>query len=150
MGSSFVDIDDKGFWMRDGALELWLRLLALHLEEPQDRTSCSIEIRNGWLLASRGYFSGCISVKLDEAVSTEEGKRVVVAGIHSLMTALTKAPKHLHPGFLNILGIEGGEFIGEYETERLLEVGQAFLDLIDGKIQSTAADTSFMPGSMRL
>ena len=32
MGSSFVGIGERGFWMRDGLLELWLRLLALHIK----------------------------------------------------------------------------------------------------------------------
>jgi len=28
MGTSFVEIGGKGFWMQDSILELWLRLLA--------------------------------------------------------------------------------------------------------------------------
>jgi len=33
------------------------------------------------------------------------------------------------------------------DVERLVEVGNAFLDLLDGKIATTARDSSFMPGS---
>jgi hypothetical protein len=61
MGTSFVTIskgstgNEPGFWMRDAMLELWLRLLSLHLPEPTDagKNAASIEIRNRWLLASR-------------------------------------------------------------------------------------------------
>jgi hypothetical protein len=34
MGTSFVSIGDHGFWMTDSILEIWLRLLALHVEDP--------------------------------------------------------------------------------------------------------------------
>ena len=59
MGTSFVTItdsntgDEAGFWMRDEMLELWLRLLSLHLPEPNDagENVDTPEIRNKWLLA---------------------------------------------------------------------------------------------------
>jgi hypothetical protein len=84
MGSTFVEIDGKGFWMRDGILELWLRLLALHVEDP-DEGSVGRGIRDNWLLASRGHFGGCVPDGLEEAVSTPEGRAVVVAAIQSLI-----------------------------------------------------------------
>src|SRR4051812_36328961 len=107
MGSSFVQIEEKGFWMRDGVLELWLRLLALHIEDPKDSNSRIGEIRDGWLLASRGFFNGCVPVALDAAVRDEEGRRVVVSAIHSLMAALKKGPETLDRGVLNVIGIAG-------------------------------------------
>src|SRR5262249_50741042 len=42
MGTTFVTLShessgkERGFWMRDEMLEVWLRLLALHLPEPTD------------------------------------------------------------------------------------------------------------------
>jgi hypothetical protein len=49
---------------------------------------------------------------------------------------------------LNLLGIEGGAFTTPIDREVLREVGCAFLDLLDGKIQNTAASTNIMPGSL--
>jgi len=147
MGTSFVKIGGKGFWMRDSILELWLRLLALHIEEPGNGGSLAREIRDNWLLASRGCFGGHVPDGLEEAVSTLEGRDIVVAAIESLMKALTKGPKLLDHGTLNLLGFEGGEFIGDVESERLIQVGDAFLALIAGRIQSDASSTEFMPGS---
>jgi len=43
MGTTFVTLSREvsettpGFWMRDGMLELWLRLLSLHLPEPTNK-----------------------------------------------------------------------------------------------------------------
>ena len=147
MGSTFVEIDGKGFWMRDGMLELFLRLLALHLEDPvRQQPHVVRKIRDNWLLASRGYFGGCVPVSLEESVSTSEGRETVIAGIESLSRALKKEPDKLHHGTLNLLGFEGGVFYGDLERERLLEVADAFLKLIAGEIHSDASSTEFMPG----
>lgn len=133
--------------MRDSILELWLRLLALHVEEPVDEGFLARKIRDNWLLASRGYFGGHIPDGLEEAVSTPEGRAIVVTAIESLMKALAKGPEVLDYGTLNLLGFEGGEFIGDIEPERLIEVGNAFMALIAGRIRSDAGSTAFMPGS---
>jgi hypothetical protein len=145
MGSSFVEVNDRGFWMRDGMLELWLRFLALHIEEPTEADAEIRIIRDQWLLASRGFFSGCVPTGLDEQVSTPNGKKIVVDAINALLSDLRKAPDSLDKDVLKLLGMDGS-FTHDVETWRLIEVGQAFLDLIDGKITSTAESTEFMPG----
>ena len=146
MGTSFVSINDKGFWMRDSMLTLWLRLLALHLEEPTKDGIIERNIRDKWLLASRGFFPGCIPDDLEDAVSTDEGRQVVIGAIKSLISTLAKGPKTLDPGTLNTLGISGAFFSADVEAWRLIEVGNAFLTLIAGEIQSDASSTEFMPG----
>jgi len=46
---------------------------------------------------------------------------------------------------LNLLGFSGC-WTEDFETGRLIQVGNAFLDLIDGKVTGTAHKTDFMPG----
>ncbi len=145
MGSSFVGLNGKGFWMRDGILELWLRLLSLHIEDSSDHNSPNTSIRNQWLLASRGFFSGCVPTEMESAVSTEEGKAVVIKAINSLLEGLKDAPDLLSKDFLNLLGFQS-PWTMDIETARMAEVCQAFLDLIDGKITMEARDMSFKPG----
>ena len=147
MGTTFVEIGDHGFWKLDCILRLWLRLLALHLEETAEPGSVARKIRDQWLLASKCDFVGCVPDGLEEAVATEEGTTLVRQAIHSLLGALARAPDRLDKGVLNLLGVEGVEFIRNVETASLVEVGRAFLDLLDGKMATDAADTSFMPGS---
>jgi hypothetical protein len=99
MGTTFVTIHEgctgtePGFWMRDEMLELWLRLLALHLPEPTDNGehTATFEIRNRWLLASRFYFGGCTPHHMEDACSTPEGRAVVRYAIDSLMTTLLES-----------------------------------------------------------
>ena len=147
VGTSFVRISDSGFWIQDSLLELWLRLLALHIEDPVESGAVATTIRDQWLLASRGYFGGCVPDGIEEAVSTVEGAALVRAAVHSLLEALALAPSRLGKDVFNLLGFSGGTFTGDIETRRLIEVGRAFLDLMDGKITSGQSDSSFMPGS---
>lgn len=149
MGSTFVALraPRRGFWVNDNLLELWLRFLALHVEEPAESGSPAARIRNQWLVASRGLFSGCIPDGLAEAVSTPEGDRLVRAAIGSLQEALGAAPSHLSHGVLNLMGFTAGEFLGDVETWRLIEVGRACLALLDGEITAGPSDSALMPGS---
>lgn len=151
MGSSFVGIAEKGFWMRDWILELWLRLLALHIEDPAIKSPpggpVQQRIRDQWLLASRGYFGGCVPNDLEEGVATAEGREAVTHAIESLLSDLSKCPENLDHNTLNLLGIKNGVFTEGVEAARLIEVGNAFLALINGQIQSDASSTEFMPGS---
>jgi hypothetical protein len=45
------------------------------------------------------------------------------------------------------MGFSAGTFTRDIETRRLIEVGRAFLDLMDGKIKSGPGDVPLMPGS---
>ena len=152
MGTTFVSLqhesseDEIGFWMRDGILELWLRLLALHLPESPENHSMGYEIRRNWLLASGVHFGGCVPHELHLATATEEGRKLVRMAIVSLMQRLAKAPATLNGPTLDLLGMEG-TFANEFETWRLIEVGDAFLNLLDGKLECTVKSTAFMPGS---
>jgi hypothetical protein len=165
MGSTFVTLgrdvngavdaaNAVGFWMRDGILEVWLRFLALHIEEPlpDDETQRMLvqNIRDKWLLASRICFMGCVPHGLEDATSTELGMKTVRAAVCSLSGALSKSPKTLSGGVLNLMGFSDGWPPDlDFETERLQDVARAFLALLDGHIASTAADVSYMPGSHR-
>lgn len=148
MGTTFLAIGEprRGFWLRDGVLELWLRFLALHVEDPVDDDSLATRIRNQWLLASRGFFNGCVPDGIDEAVSSTEGEKIVRDAIRSLLMDLEDSPEHLNKDVLNLMGIDSGKFTADIETWRLIEVSKAVVDLLDGKIGSSASDASFMPG----
>jgi hypothetical protein len=64
MGSSFTAFRGKGFWSRDGLLEAWLRVLSLHLDDGVHKPGWQHDLRDTWLLASAGFFSGCIALSL--------------------------------------------------------------------------------------
>ena len=147
MGTSFVEIGGNGFWMQDSVLELWLRLLALHVEDPADDSPLTRRIRDSWLLASRGHFGGCIPDDLAAFVSTPEGHAIVLRAIGSLKRALENGPELLDHGTLNLLGFDGVRYGRGFESARLIQVANAFVDLIEGRIDCDVTSTAFMPGS---
>jgi hypothetical protein len=142
-----VRVRGCGFWMSDSLLELWLRLLALHIKDPVEPESLAAKIRDQWLLASRGYFNGCVPAGLEEAVATPQGEALVRAAIDSLLGALGSAPARLSKDVFNLMGLSNAEFTADIETWRLVEVGQAHLDLLDGKVLTGPGDAALMPGS---
>jgi len=147
MGTTFVcgGLGD-GFWIKDSMLELWLRFASMHIADSVEDQSISHRIRNEWLLASRGYFNGCVPLSLDENISTLEGKQAVLHAVNSLLTSLRQAPRLLDRGVVNLMGMSS-EFVGDVETWRLIEVSEAFVDLINGKPFGNAATSLAMPGS---
>lgn len=151
MGTTFVTTDVAtdgcGFWVRDFILQLWLRLLALHIEDPVESGGAATRIRDKWLLASRGGFNGYVPHGLEEAVVTEEGAALVRAAVQSLLKALRVAPSDLSKDVFNVMGFTDGPFATDIETRWLLEVGHAFLDLLDGKVKNGPGDTTCTPGS---
>ena len=144
MGSTFIGIRSNGFWMRDPILELFLRLASLHIEDKPQEGSVAHQIRDEWLLASRGYFSGCVPISLEANTSTSEGKQVVVSAIESLLKGLRDTGPVLDRNVLNILGMSG--MFSDFETARLIEVGEWFLNLINGEQFGGPGTSNYMPG----
>lgn len=164
MGSTHVYLRDEepdedpfavpGFWMRDEMLELWLRLLALHVGDPdpndEAKAALTRRIRDQWLLASRGCFGGLVPHGLPEAVATEAGGAIVHDAVMSLNRALEQVDR-LPPEMLKLMGLRDWSFDGPrwrdgIDAERLRDIGRAFLDLLDGKIVGANHDCAFMPG----
>jgi hypothetical protein len=106
-------------------------------------------IRDQWLLASKGYFGGCVPSDMKYVASTPEGIAIVRAAIDSLRGALRKMPPTLDENVLNLLGFDPDGLIwtAHVETRRLLEIADAFSELLDGKVD-TAWSKARMPGSL--
>jgi len=124
-------------------------LLSLHLPEPTNdgENRATLAIRNHWLLASKGWFIGCIPHFLDDDCATQDGREVIRFAIESLLLALGKDSSPLDPWTLNLLGIER-IWTAPVERRWLQEIGVAFLDLLDGRIVCDVQSTEVMPGSI--
>jgi len=159
MGSTFVTLgrdtngkrtaevkDEVGFWMTDTILRLWLRLLALHIAEPDQPGSLIGVVRDQWLLASRYGFVGMVPHDLDKATATDEGLQIVRNAVVSLDRVLRDTTEPLPPQSLNLLGL-AGEFNVSVYPEALREVATAFVDLLDFNVQSTVSTKRPYPGS---
>jgi hypothetical protein len=85
-------------------------------------------------------------VDLEEHTNTAEGKAVVLAAIESLLEALRAGPPALDKGVLNVLGMSG-EFALNFESARLIDVGESFAALIQGQVFGGPGSDSPMPGN---
>jgi hypothetical protein len=92
-----------------------------------------------------GFFGGWVPSRLEEGTRSAEGRGGVVRALGSLLEALRRAPATRDAGVLNLLGIEHARST-DVKTSALVEVAQALLDLIEGRIGTDPSDTSFMPG----
>jgi hypothetical protein len=154
MGTTYVTITDgvtgeePGFWMQDGMLALWLRLLALHLPEPNDlgEHKSTYLIRNDWMRATSVYFGGCIPHRMENAFATPENQHVVRSAIESLTTHLRQSDSPLDADTINLLGIDGRQYTN-VQRSTLIDIANAFNDLFNGRINATAHSTDIMPGS---
>ena len=147
MSTSFVSIDGKGFWMNDSILELFLRFAALHIEDSQEQYSLAHRIRDDWLLASRGFISGSSMLSLDVDTATEEGRQVVLSAIASLLEALRENTGSIDKNALNLMGIASGRWTAGIPTNLLIEVGEAFVALVNGHPFGDPGSGGPMPGS---
>jgi hypothetical protein len=160
MGSTFVTLgrnargipvdsgDDAevGFWMSDSMLQLWLRFLALHIDEPTPENQLAATIRNQWLLASRHGFGGCVPHDLDEATATPEGFELVNRAVESLSAALDFTSEPIAFQTLNLMGFDG-PWSATVDVDDLRDIAAAFRDLLDFKVESTASTKRPYPGS---
>lgn len=141
-----MNIGDRGFWVQNSLLELWLRFLALHIKDPVESVCLVTEIRDRLLTASCGYLTARAPAGLEEAVSTPTGEMLVRSAIDTMASVFSTAPYRLSSGVLNLMWFTGGNLTKDIDTWRLLEIGQAYLDLIDGKIETGWSNQLFMPG----
>lgn len=133
-----------GFWMRDGLLELWLRLLALNLEEPgpEDdvRNHLLRRIRDQWLMASRSGFGGCVPHGFEEFTADPVGMEIVKNAVERLNSALERSQRDLSPTVLDLMGWYDHQPFGEVAYWRMKDVAQSFLDLLNGHFDPAKAD----------
>ena len=159
MGTTFVTLgrdasgrrtadpkDEVGFWMKDHMLELWLCLLALHIQTTGEADGLVANIRNQWLLASRIGCNGCVPHGFEEATKTDAGLELVRETVVAIDRTLRFTTDPLSPQTLGLL-IPGSNWASGIEVEALREIMSAFLDLLDFKVESTAGTRRSMPGS---
>ena len=150
-GSAAKQGSQIGFWINDANLELLLRLLALQIEDPAstrptgtDGERAARVIRDQWLLASRGWFVGCVPHGLEETMETRAGATIVRGALAALSVALADAPSTLPRGIVALLGIEG-RFGSDIPIGQLRACADALGDLLDGRMQTTSRDAAIVP-----
>lgn len=141
MGTSFARYRDRGFWSRDGALELWLYLLAQEARQLDARPDWLTAAAEDWEIQATAGFMGCVSAGLDEHAATPERAAIVITLAGRALAGLGDRGETLPVAWLNSLGLggPGSCFLQDAPASVFVRVGEAFIRLLRGEITWDAA-----------
>jgi hypothetical protein len=143
MGKSFTEFRGHGFWSYDGGLQVWLRFLPDEIDMLKDVPDWVKKARDHWNVQATYRFCGCMTARLDDFLA--EQPRIDVVG-RLAQRALSRMRAHgtvLSRDFLNSLRFDqdAGVFTNDVRTEIFVVIGERFLELLAGRL-NTHASTS--------
>ena len=146
MGNSFTKFRGKGFWSRDWLLEVWLRVLSLHMGDDVHKPGWQHDLRDKWLLLSNGGFSGWISPSLDDFLTDDERIAAVLRASERSIQSLRAFGATVPAAHLNALGLEGG-FGKDLPIEGFELINDHFTKLLRGELTTDASTSPTLPAT---
>jgi hypothetical protein len=150
MGKSFTEFRRRGFWARDTSLELWLRLVALHLRYRERIEDAAFrDLRETWLTATSGC-QGCVgeSADLNRVLSNDDLVRVALEASDEALKAIRRLGPKLDQKYLNALGLPG-TFVADLDAWKVVQVGEHFIRLLRGELQWEVRSSPLLPAAER-
>lgn len=142
MASSFVEYKKYGFWSPDGLLQIWLYFLTQKIDAHKDNAVWLNEVSKEWAIQAQGVCSGCIYVGLDEYITTPKQKQTLINLSNEVIETLPTNGRFLSKEELNRpeLGAGAGTtWTVDVPISELVDLGNQFVKLLRGELQSTAA-----------
>jgi hypothetical protein len=78
MGSSFVGYRDKGFWVSDTWLQVWLHFIVIEIDSRVDQSTWLLNLRDSWYQWATIDCVGCMGIGLDEIAPDEEKMQLLL------------------------------------------------------------------------
>jgi hypothetical protein len=146
MGSSFTEFRGCGFWSRDPALEVWLYLLAREVERAPNAPDWLCTARDHWHEQATIGFNGHVSASLNKHLTTEERVKLTLELSERVLVWLDSQAS-LSADVLNSFGVGGldSSFSEDVPADRFAQIGRAFVELLGGKLCTTAATSPVLP-----
>ena len=140
MGHSIVAIDGNGFQTKDHWLELWLRMLALHLQpllprawdEATERELRLHELRDIWLLYTDQPQNGCVMAAEERIVEHDDVRCAVLEAARLVLEKLRASGPVIDRARLDFVIRDHG-WLRDPPTEPVIRVGEAFVRLLEGE-----------------
>jgi hypothetical protein len=147
VGSSFTEFRGCGFWARDPSLEVWLYLLARELGDMGDRPEWLSVARQDWHVKATAGFGGCICANLDEYITSPDRVELIVRLSNRVLVWLQKQGPLISASLLNSFKTGGADsfFTRNVEIHKFICVGEAFVQLLEGKLKTTAKTSPVLP-----
>lgn len=156
MGKSFVNatmpgLGRVGFWANDGLLGIWL--VALAGSVPVGGVGWQTEVAEHWREQGVGQYMGCMDAGLDAFLVSEERRAVAVELSRRARVILVAAAEdgRIRPAWLvaHGLAVDGCERDSYHRDgvglALVLQVADAFIDLLNGRVSTTAATAPVYP-----
>ena len=144
MGTSFTRYRGKGFWTRDGQIQVWLYLLIEEIDRLGDAPAWLRELREDWLVQSTLGASGCVSAELDQVATSPDRVEALVELSERALSRLPERGPRLTLEVPYSYGTQGPDTLCIDRDIRIFScVGEAFIDLLRGRIET---DASTSPG----
>ena len=127
-------------------MEAWLRMLALSFP-PEVYDHCWLrDLRDDWLLQSAGFFSGFVSPQLDQHLSAEDRKTVILETAKRVRSKIESFEETIPAATLELLGLGWHPHSKSLPRSELLSIADRFIELLEGKLTTTAATSPTLPG----
>lgn len=143
MGSSFTRFRDKGFWCRDTLLQLWLRVLCLHMDHNVHVAGWERELRDKWLFASSGE-SCCPTALLDEFLTDGDRVSYILRVSERSIQSLRAFGPYVPAAFLSAL-LGGGKCEADWPVEWFERIANTFAMLLRGELITDIRTSPTLP-----
>ena len=139
MGTSFVEFRNKGFWVRDSGLEVWLHFLATEIDRLPSLSPWHCQLRDHWYQQAQSGAVGCLWAGLDDFVTTSEQVGAVIQLCEAALQTLASYGDVIPQHYLNTIASEGSEWSRDVAVDIFARVGHAFIQLLRGELTTDAA-----------
>lgn len=147
MSRSFVELEKRGFWANDTALELWLYFFARRALESGPPAWLETAA-NDWLQSATGGRIGWVHAELDQYCAQHpQRKQHLVTLAEQVLEALPNQTGAFSTNFLNSIEL-AWNFEGELPVDNVLQVGRIFVALIEGKVTTDAKSAETFPRTL--
>ena len=145
VGSSYTDFKGKGFWARDGQVEVWLYLLVEEINCIKAPSAWLKKLQEECHIQATVGFNGCITAGLDEAIDTEEKRNYILELCQSALDKLRNQGPNLTVKAEYSYGADGPDIICNGADYRIHEsYAVEFINLLNGKVTTNASTSSMV------
>jgi hypothetical protein len=141
MGHSINRFKEGRLDADDGVIVVWIRLVLQLIDSLPARPSCLSGLYEEWLEQAELDLSGNINLDLEELLTDAERIETVRNLSLKAIDELKASGDFLSKDYLNQLtaATSQSHFTRDVETAIFIRFGEAFIDLLDGKIRGYSA-----------
>lgn len=147
MGSTYVEFRGRGFEASDATLEIWLLLLVEEIDSLPSRPRWLQDVREEWYIQATEVFGFGVMPGLDEVVTNEERRDVILDLSSRAMKRLRTYGRVISKDELNAI-LRGGPdhmFTEDARTEPFVRTGDYFTKLLREELAPEECDARFGP-----